>query len=490
LTIYIKGENFLSTLTTSEDTLKVGGERKEALKKVLFILLAIGVALLIGFLPTETDAMSRNALAYLGIFSGLLVLFFTKAVPDWAAALTAMCFIVICGIGKINDTFASFGQSTVWLIIGVFGFSVGLNNSGLFKRLSLKILNLFPKNYKGQILAIFTTGLCMSPLLPSVQAKSSILLPISTEVSAAVGFEPKSKQALGMFTAAFLPSYFFGMAFLTGSAYVAIMLGFIKIKFSWLGWLGATWPWLIIAVVLTYLFCTIICRPDGKQQDLPADFITKKLEELGPMVKKEKQALVILVVALVFWLTQTLTGIDAGMIALLAMVAMLTCGLMDTKDFSSKIPWGTIVFIGALLSVSSFMSSTKAGDWFATLLGPVVSPIISSPWIFVPALCIITFAIRYVIVSQLVTLAVLLAIFTPFLQQSGISIFVVVWVVYMSSLVWNVPYQSPVIMGVIPLAGNKFITYNEARKASYLYMIICLVGMTASIPIWKALGLC
>lgn len=41
---------------------------KDVKKKLLFVLLAIAVMLVIGFAPAETEAMSRTAWQYLGIF--------------------------------------------------------------------------------------------------------------------------------------------------------------------------------------------------------------------------------------------------------------------------------------------------------------------------------------------------------------------------------------------------------------------------------------
>ena len=101
------------------------------------------------------------------------------------------------------------------------------------------------------------------------------------------------------------------------------------------------------------------------------------------------------------------------------------------------------------------MSSTGASTWIAGLLGPIISPIISSPYIFVPCLCIITFLLRHVIVSQLCCLAIMLAIFGPLLPDAGISMFVLVLVEYMSGMIWNTAYMNPVNVAAIKMAGGK-----------------------------------
>lgn len=411
---------------------------KDVRKKLLFVLLAIAVMLVIGFVPAETEAMSRTAWQYLGIFGLMLVLLITAALPDWATCLAVLALLVVFKIGTVSEVMSQFGSSTVWLVIGIFTLSIGLNNSGFLKRIALWIVTKFPGTYRGQVTAMFVSGLITAPLIPSSLAKTGVLSPLTAQVSEASGIEPSSKPALGIWTACFMPTYYFGCAFMSGSAYVALMIGFMGgMEFTWGSWFSALWPWLVVSIVLTYLFCSVICKPKQTTATFSTEFIKEQYKALGPMSKKEKQGIVILLVCLILWLTQSVHKIDAGMVALLGSAAMAFCGLITTPDLCAKGQWNLIIFIGALLGFSSFMSSTGASTWIAGLLGPIISPIISSPYIFVPCLCIITFLLRHVIVSQLCCLAIMLAIFGPLLPDAGISMFVLVLVEYMSGMIWN-----------------------------------------------------
>ncbi len=464
---------------------------KDIRKKLLFVLLAIAVMLVIGFAPAETEAMSRTAWQYLGIFGLMLVLLITAALPDWATCLAVLALLVVFKIGTVSEVMSQFGSSTVWLVIGIFTLSIGLNNSGFLKRIALWIVTKFPGTYRGQVTAMFVSGLITAPLIPSSLAKTGVLSPLTAQVSEASGIEPSSKPALGIWTACFMPTYYFGCAFMSGSAYVALMIGFMGgMEFTWGSWFSALWPWLVVSIVLTYLFCSVICKPKQTTATFSTEFIKEQYKALGPMSKKEKQGIVILLVCLILWLTQSVHKIDAGMVALLGSAAMAFCGLITTPDLCAKGQWNLIIFIGALLGFSSFMSSTGASTWIAGLLGPIISPIISNPYIFVPCLCIITFLLRHVIVSQLCCLAIMLAIFGPLLPDAGISMFVLVLVEYMSGMIWNTAYMNPVNVAAIKMAGGKYVTFEDSRKTNFLYMACCLIGFTLSVPVWQALGLC
>lgn len=136
------------------------------------------------------------------------------------------------------------------------------------------------------------------------------------------------------------------------------------------------------------------------------------------------------------------------------------------------------------------MSSTGVSSWIASLIGPYLTPIVSNVWLFVPLLVLLIVLMRFAIISQTVCLALTVAIFGPLLAEAGISIFILVWVVFASSCFWNVPYQNPYILGLLGIGGQKYVTFSEAQKASFLYVAICLIGMLASIPLWMACGLC
>ena len=55
-----------------------------------------------------------------------------------------MVMLLVFKLGKVADVTVEFSGTTVWLCIGVFIMSVGINNSGFMKRLALWVLTKFP----------------------------------------------------------------------------------------------------------------------------------------------------------------------------------------------------------------------------------------------------------------------------------------------------------------------------------------------------------
>ena len=150
------------------------------MKKTIFgILGGIVLMLLIAYLPPETEMMSRQGWQYLGCFGFLLTCLISGALPDWVATLATMVMLLVFKLGKVADVTVEFSGTTVWLCIGVFIMSVGINNS-FMKRLALWVLTKFPGTYRGQVTAMMLAGIITTPMIPAApSAGDSIMAPRS-----------------------------------------------------------------------------------------------------------------------------------------------------------------------------------------------------------------------------------------------------------------------------------------------------------------------
>ena len=112
-------------------------------RTIIGIVISFAVMAAIALLPTP-----------MGCFAFMLVAMISRALPDWAAVIAAMVLLCATKVGTVATVTSQFATSTVWLCIGVFIMSIGVNNSGIMKRLALWILTKFPGTYAGQVTAI------------------------------------------------------------------------------------------------------------------------------------------------------------------------------------------------------------------------------------------------------------------------------------------------------------------------------------------------
>jgi DASS family divalent anion:Na+ symporter len=67
------------------------------------------------------------------------------------------------------------------------------------------------------------------------------------------------------------------------------------------------------------------------------------------------------------------------------------------------------------------------------------------------------------------------------------------WIVGITALVatnmWFLPYQSTIYQALYYGADEQAFTHAEARPIALVYGLACLLGLVASVPLWRVMGL-
>ncbi len=459
-------------------------------KKIILLAAALLCAAAVAILPPETVDMSRTAWKFCGCFLFLLLVLVFRIMADYAAMLATMALLAICGVCSFREIAAEFSSPTIWLFIGVFLMGIGINNSGIGRRIALRILLLFPGTHRGNMMAMLAAGLVTTPAIPSAMAKTAIMAPIIGEVCKAVNAPPGSRKSLGIWFPNFMCTCQLGMGFLTGSTNTVLMIGFIGIAYSWTEWAVLAAVWFTVCTVLTCIFCLVFCAAeDSGEESAESGGLKEQYLSLGGLQAKEIQGFVIVGVSLLLFMTQQVHGMSAEVVALLAVTAFSCCGLITPEEVCAKGMWTTIIFVGGMLGLSDLIQSLGIGAWIASVFSGLLTALISSAYLFVPLLCIIIYLARYILSAPLCCAAVFIAVLSPIVELYGISRFVMVFVVWTASCCWNAPYTNPAYTALINMT-NGAIDEATARRGSYAYCVINLIALVACIPYWQLLNMC
>lgn len=471
----------------------------EGMKKGLKIAIPALVGVAIAFIQPP-EGLTKEAMIYMGIFECVVVWLMLDAVPDWAAFLACISAYVIFNVTKFGVAFAPFSDSTVWLLIGAFGMTCALIKTGLVKRLAFGILALFPENYKGQLTAFYVAGFAITPWIPAKIGKGVMVTPIAAAATKALGYPARSKAATGIFLAVWVTTGILGYAFLTGAAPVMITIGMLPAEqhanWTWMSWLGACAVWMIIVAVLSYIVLLMLYGPKKNAEENRNDkaaiekgFAKKQLEELGPMSREEIFTAVLLVVAIAGWIFGSKIGLSAPVVSVSVFAIMAICGLVDTSDLKSGIPWDTAIFIGGILSLASLLTELGISTWIATLMEPIAGPVVSNPYIYVAAVCLLTYVVRLVVVSSTATQVIFLAALGGMASTAGINPFVTLFVCLCSTAVWHLPFTNNEFIPLLGTQKGEMCEHADTLPFNYAYMVINLIGCLASVPVWQMMGL-
>lgn len=460
--------------------------KKESVIKLIKFLFAIAVGVLIAVVPEPTETLTAEGLKFMGVFVAMILVMVFGIFPDAITVVGALAAMLVFGVSDFGTIFSGYSGSTVWMVVALVGFATGVINSGLMKRLAYMFMKLFKPNYSGQIRAIMITGGILSPCIPNMPAKVSILAPFSTQIADALGIEHKSKGTAGLFSAMFYPANIFGLCFLTGATMVYMLLGLMPdIEFSWLSWCGATIVWGIVCMVGYYFFNVKYYKVEA--DELPPNFVQNKLDELGPMTGNEKYAAVLLIAGIIGWMTTSIHGIDSFVIAVVLWLLMVAKGLFSPQEIATKLPWTVILMMGGITGISTLFTVTGLGTWLQTTIGPFLGTLVPNAFMMVLVITVVTYLLRYAVVSMLAVLTIMFAIFAPIAATMGISPFVVIWTTYTACQVWNLSFHNTSYIMAEGMT-NGLVEWKNVASSSYFYMVINLLGNLACIPVWMLMG--
>jgi DASS family divalent anion:Na+ symporter len=167
---------------------------------------------------------------------------------------------------------------------------------------------------------------------------------------------------------------------------------------------------------------------------------------------------------------------------------MLAFNIIDRAAFKAKIGWDSIYFIGGILCLASAFPALGVDKWIASVVGPMMKPLISNMYLFVIVIPIILFFLRFVLVSQTASLMIFVVLLTPLAQAAGVHSLVPAFIVLTSVNLWNVIYQNTTFLAGF-YASNGMVRHPQTIKMSVAYAACNIVALLASVPLWKIMGL-
>lgn len=523
---------------------------KKTLKRLFGAVAGVALALVLA-LAQPFPGLGAQGTTSLAILLGAVLWWIFGVLPEYATALLmAGLFVVVVGI-PADVVFDTFSSSIWWLLVCAFCLGLGMQRSGLMKRMALAILRAFPHTFRAQAAGLMAASMITGPFIPSLSAKAAMLTPLAMAVSDGMGYERKGHQANGLFLAMFTGVRNIAPAVISASiigyAILALLPAETVQRFDMVHWFLAALPWLIVVTLLNYVVLVALYEPREERaarkmhraarraggrkegsnarlkegpseggedfspragsasasafatasastaasvQAAPAEAAKPALhEELGPMSAGEKRMLAIAVATVGLWVLEPLHGIPAYAVALLAVVVMIACGELSRRDFREGIAWDTLIFIGIVLGLSPVFIYTGIDVWIVGLCEPLFEALVSNPYALVLGIGAMTVALRFIIVSETAFVNIFMAFMVPLALQFGVNTWIVGFSVYAMVNPWFAPYQNAVYIASLGAVDSKMTSHPDLAKYCLVYVLICALGLVISVPYWQWMGL-
>lgn len=514
-------------------------QQKRIVKLAVSALGAVAAVFLIAACPIP--GLTYQATAVLGVLIMAIVWWITGILPEFVTAVVmAVLFVVVAGIST-GAVFSTFASSTWWLLLSAFTLGVGMKKSGLMKRIALAIVNRFPRTFRCQVIAQLVTGTVLGPLIPSLAVKGAMLAPLAMNIGDELGYKRQGRQATGLFAAMLVgirtvaPTIV--SASVTGYALMATLPTDVQEQFNMATWFVAALPWLVVVLVLNYFAIMALYKPRrgettsessnveagalGDDQSLKQPSLRRGTRfadaakrpdraagtaerpasgnvpskpsgdaaGTGPFTSAERRMLGIILVTVVLWATEPFHHVSAMSVGLVALVAMFVLKVIDVPSFKSGVNWTSLLFIGIALGLGSVFAEAGLNDWVMSTCGPVFQLMAGNPYVLVLGIGVITVVLRFLIVSEVAYLNLLMAFLVPMAASVGVNPWVLGFSAYALVIAWFAKYQSPIYLAAFYAVDGKMAKHSELAKYCGIYLAICLVGLAVSVPYWQWMGL-
>lgn len=362
----------------------------------------------------------------MAIFVATILGFILKPMPMGAMALCSLAITALSGVLKPAEILSGFGNTTIWLIVCAFIFARAFVKTGLGMRIAYVIMkNIGDRTLKlGYVLAL--SDLIISPTTPSATARAGgIIFPITRSLCSAFNSEPgPSARNIGAYLMQVnfhSPNITSGM-FLTamaGNSLVALLAAkALDIEITWALWASAAIvPGLATLLCMPYIIYKIY-PPLIKKTPEAKVLAVNALEKMGPLTKNEKIISAVFLGALILWSTSEITHLNATVVAVSAVVVMIATGALTWTDvLEEKGAWDTMIWMGSIVTLASYLSSLGLINWFAKL---VAGSLVGIPWPVTLAALILVFMLsRYGFASATAHITAMFAAFAVVAVTAG-----------------------------------------------------------------------
>jgi len=420
----------------------------------------------------------------------------TEAIPVAVTALLPLALFPLLDITTFETAALPYANKNIYLFLGGFILALGIESSGLHKRIALKMI-LAVGSSGAKLIGGFMLVSALISMWVMNTSTTLMLLPIGLAVCGVIsqtvpGMTDTDKAnfdtalLLGIAYAATIG----GMSTLIGTAPNIVFSAFMQdtygVEISMFDWMKLGVPLAAVMLFGSWYSLTQYVFPIKFSASQEAkDELKKMLNEMGTLTKDEIRISIIFGLAVFAWVFRTLlnnieflSGLtDAGIAIIAAILLFMTPSASNKGDLlkwekSKDLPWGLLLLFGGGLSLAAQISSTGLGMWIgqSLMVLSTVPPIV----LILAVATLIIFLTE--ITSNVTTTTTFLPVFGALAVAIGIlPVSLTVPVCLAASCAFMLPVATP--PNAIVYGSNKF-TIATMMRAGIALNIIGIIVVT------------
>ncbi len=444
------------------------------------------------YLVAISAAFSVETALFSAILSATVIVWMAGLLDDYVPVLLAIVAVLLTGLAPAKVALGGFSSASLLMLLGVFSLSAVIGTSGLSTRLMLQALLRLPDKPLWHQLTIFSGGYLLSPIMPSANARLSLLVPVFKSMAEGMRLTHGGLAITGLLAATFAGGTLFAPMMATSRSANIAAISFLprqaQSEFLGIFWLVCAAAAAVVVTGAAILFLDRFFSERGPQT-LPAGEIGKQLAALGPVKPAEKIAAACFVFFLGGCMTVSWHGLSPAVLGGCLLVVLLFSGTIARKEFRRELDWPMIVFLLGVDSIMRIMDHLGVAKAIASGAGDVFSFVGGRIELFILAALVTCTVVRLflTVTPGMLTAAVVLL---PVAEANGIHPWICIFLAALFSDVWFVRYQGTTgYLQLCSLGLDKTINERAFFRFNWCLNAARIAAAYASIPWWKWLGL-
>lgn len=414
-----------------------------------------------------------------------ILLWATAILPEFLTALLFFTAAMILRIAPADVVFSGFLSSAFWLVLSGFVMGTAIRNVGLADRIAGRLSGVLSGSWLRMVGGVILLSYGLAFVMPSNMGRITLLMPIVMALADRAGLPDGSRGRIGLALAVGFSTFELSASILPANVPNLVMTGAAEstlgLHFSYLPYLLLHAPVLGILKGILLTACIWVMFPAR-----PA--YSANEEQPAALSPDERRLAILLVAALLLWMTDTLHGISPAWIGLAAACVCLLprVGFLSGEDFATGVNIRTCIYVAGILGLAAVVMKTGLGDALGREIVRLLPLDPQQPAINFASLVGLTAALNFVVTANGVP-----ALYTPLApvlaNASGLSVLAVIMAQVIGYATPLLPYQaSPIVvaigMGKVP-----------AKDGLKLCVILALITFALLVPLnylwFKVLGL-
>lgn len=345
-------------------------------KSLISWIVTLALPIIILLIPT-TEAFTSDIRTFFAITLMGIAMFCFDEMDNAIAGILMMLLYIMTGIAPMNSVFQPWTMEIPWYILATLLLVNILEDTTILKRIAYHCIILAGGTYTGIVFGITLTAILSIIIVPGTwtsMAVAAITLSIIKSLELPVG-----KASGGILMAACF-GFHIASGFIYSPSGIQMFLNMSQsvegvvegsLNTNFIDFFIQDLPLVLLPFIMAFII-TKLMKPEkpinGKA------YFQQQLKDLGKMTTNDKKVLVILLVLLVYLLSNRWTHWNMLYGFLLAPIICYLPGIKVGKvEHFRKVNFNVIFFIVACLSIGIVAAQTGAGKFIVDLILPLLS---------------------------------------------------------------------------------------------------------------------